>query len=349
MQAVFCLVEYDGPHRIHHCVSDLFAAMRGQAVHENGVGARLPQLELRSTGTAEKFWRASPLHAPDPCWSTHPCTQRQRRSTASCGSIRISITAPVWRRNLMRVSNDLRDWVHIPPDVAIRIFDPRQAAVSINECATLFPSPTYARHDLLQLSESFLQSEIVRQGLAWMFKIAERVDHRNASMFGHPLDSGCARMCARRCHPPSARRCARCRSVFHARPGGPGLIHEVGRSAQARHSCLKCQARAQGRFFEEHHHLLAGQCACGNLPDAPSSSRQMQYRLRPPSGRDRVIETRSVPAIPAWAMPRRRCCSVFSSWLLNVLTPSSWTVWPCELFDGALLEQRAPHPSARIT
>ena len=61
-------------------------------------------------------------------------------------------------RNLASRRQRSADCGAYPFGVAMRIEDPRHAQVSNRECATLFPSPTYASVIFLQIAEPLLQA-----------------------------------------------------------------------------------------------------------------------------------------------------------------------------------------------
>ncbi len=128
--------------------------------------------------------------------------------------------------------------------------------------------------DFLQVAEPLQQGEIVGQRLAGMFEIAERVDHRHAGVLGHSFDRA-VRVCTQ--HDgvdPSLHIVCDVAELFARIQPARGLVHEERVAAHAGHSRFECQAGAQRLLFEEHDHLLAGECAAKICRTRLQQSRQ---------------------------------------------------------------------------
>src|SRR5580704_13950050 len=103
-----------------------------------------------------------------------------------------------------------------------------------------------------------LQGEVVSQRLARMLQIAERVDHRYRRVLGH-AGNGFLRKRTQddAIHPAFKVMCDVAQLLACIQPA-LSLIDKEGIAAHASHAGFEGEARAQGRFFEEHYDLLTG-------------------------------------------------------------------------------------------
>ena len=166
--------------RIDHRVGDLLAAMRGQAVHEDGVRRRIRPRVRRSPDRAGKSERVPAPRLRDPCWSRRRYRPRRAPATASCGSVRISTHRSRLLRDLLGIGQNLRigTIARGRGDAYVRTeHAPRSAATNGTRCCR-------RRHRPGRFScrspKRLVQSEVVGQRLAGMLQIAQRIDHGDA-------------------------------------------------------------------------------------------------------------------------------------------------------------------------
>ena len=180
-----------------------------------------------------------------------------------------------------------------------------------------------SQRDLPEIAEPLLQREVVRQRLARMLQIAQRIDHRNRRITRHALD----RLLRERpqhdhVHPALqivrnvAQRLARIQTALR-------LIDEHRSPAQARHSCFERKPCSQRRLLEEHHHLLPRHANAETPTDGTSSVPPDAARPEPLAVRDRASKPnpgtrRCREMFPAPTAPVL-CCAMDCSTLTPLL------------------------------
>ena len=110
-----------------------------------------------------------------------------------------------------------------------------------------------------QIAEALLEGQEIGESLAWMFQIAECIDHWHSRVFRH-LGDGVMRVSAKdnESHPPFE-------IARHVGEGlafterGLRLIDEDALPPRVLIAASKVSAGAQRGFFKEHDHLLASE------------------------------------------------------------------------------------------
>src|SRR5882762_65321 len=103
-----------------------------------------------------------------------------------------------------------------------------------------------------------LQSEEVGERLAWMFKVAERIDDWNIGVRGHLFHGGVAEGAQHDQIDPALEVVVDVAERFAGVEAAGGLVDKKSGTAQAVHAGFESEAGAEGGLFEKHHHLLAG-------------------------------------------------------------------------------------------
>ena len=135
------------------------------------------------------------------------------------------------------------------------------------------------QRNLLEIAEPLQQREVIRERLARMLHIAQRINHRNRSVARHSVD-GFLRERPQHDHVDPALQIVR--NVAQRLPriqSALRLVHEHRRSAQARHSRFERQTCPQRWLLEKHHHLFSRQRPLKHRRTRLHQLRQMQHRL----------------------------------------------------------------------
>jgi hypothetical protein len=142
--------------------------------------------------------------------------------------------------------------------------------------------------DLSQIAIALLQREIIRQRLARMLQIAQRIDHRNRRVMRHVRDRFMRERAQHNHVDPAlevvrnvAQRFARIQPALR-------LIHKHRGSAQAAIPASNVKPRAQRGLLKKHHHLFARQRPLKHRRPRLHQLRQMQHRLNSLRSRDRA-------------------------------------------------------------
>ena len=113
--------------------------------------------------------------------------------------------------------------------------------------------------NVFQLTELFLQGEVVGQRLAGMLQAAKRVDHRNGGECRHLFDGFLIVSTQHDGVHPALDVVRDVGQSFAGAEALLGLIDEEGGAAQAGHAGLEGQPGAQRGLLEKHHHLFSGE------------------------------------------------------------------------------------------
>ena len=120
----------------------------------------------------------------------------------------------------------------------------------------MLPSPTYVKFKPAARAEVLFQRHEVRQRLARMLEVRQRIDHRHARIHRH-LGNGVVRIGAQHHHIHPALHVARhIGNRLALAERRTGLIHEDRIAAHRVDARFKCQPRAQARLLKHQHHLL---------------------------------------------------------------------------------------------
>ena len=245
--------------------------MRRQAVHEDGVRRRAGhELFVHLVGR-KNLVPLLLLRAPGPCWPRRRCRRRPRRPQPACGSLRISMTAPVCCAMVAGIGHDLRIGCVALRASRCECCEPRVRRSQQQRMRHVVAVADVGEADFLQIAKPLLQSEVVGQRLAGMLQVAERVDHRNAGVLGHSFDRPVRDRCAARWHPPSARRCARCRSASRAHPDGPAVWSMKNALPPRLAMPASKVSRVRSDGFSKNITICLPASASGNSMDAPST------------------------------------------------------------------------------
>ncbi len=112
--------------------------------------------------------------------------------------------------------------------------------------------------NLLEIAETFLQGQIIRQRLAGMLKITECIDHRYAGVFSHSFNRAVRKSSQHDGVDPAFEIVRDIAELFASIQTPLRLVHERDRAAQACHSGFKRKPGAERWLFEEHHYMFSG-------------------------------------------------------------------------------------------
>src|SRR5579864_2911585 len=143
----------------------------------------------------------------------------------------------------------------------------------------IVPIADVGEPNVFHIAKALLQSEIVSERLAGMLQVAERIDHRNGSMFGHAFNRLLLEG-SQHDHIHPALEILRNVTELFARVDAAGsLVHKMTDAAEAGHSRLKRKPSPQRRLLEKHHHLLAGQSPLIDRRARLHELREVKHRL----------------------------------------------------------------------
>src|SRR5581483_4035747 len=257
MQAILGLIEDHGPRRVDYVISNFFAAMRRQTMHEQRVRCcRGEQLlvDLISTENLLALRGFALLSHAGP----HIRVNCIRSSDGLLDVGKDLNSRAGSRGDRLRLLNDFQIWA-----VAFRRGYTNRAAEACRGeqqgMRDVVSVADVSKLDVMQIAELFLQGLIVGQCLAGMLEFTECVDDGNAGVLGHAGDGRVRERTQNDAIDPALEVVRDITQALTRINAGGGLIDEERVSAEAGDPGFEGQASAQRGLLKEHHDLLAGE------------------------------------------------------------------------------------------